>query len=195
MLRRVALCAALLWGSLAAANKSNTNPRNCDGLRLLFKAVPEVGQDDVAGRSRTSAGFDSHLHMPSPTPLASRAPIHSKAPTPGKSMKAAYILDNKSHQNIISSVVGITLPGSVTYTSSNSKPMGSISTLADNVVTWANGGAIKAGGSKTYMAAATVGRSCLSYLWCSCCVQHGLISSFKRINVDDVTFPLQHIAG
>lgn len=44
MLRRgslVALCAALLSGSFAAANKSS-NPSGCDGLRLFFKASPTV---------------------------------------------------------------------------------------------------------------------------------------------------------
>lgn len=41
MLRRVVVCAALLFlGSLAAANKAS--PSGCDGLRLLFKASPEV---------------------------------------------------------------------------------------------------------------------------------------------------------
>ena len=47
-----------------------------------------------------------------------------QAPTPGKFLKVAYTLDNKSGQNVQSSIVGITLPGDVTYSSSGSKPMG-----------------------------------------------------------------------
>ena len=43
MLRRVAVCVALFFGSLAAANPKATNPSGCAGLRLLFKASPEVG--------------------------------------------------------------------------------------------------------------------------------------------------------
>lgn len=73
-----------------------------------------------------------------------------QAPTPGKSLKVTYTPDNKSGQNIQSSVMGITLPDDVTYTSSSSKPMASAGTLVEGAVTWANGGAIKAGGSKTF---------------------------------------------
>ena len=48
--------------------------------------------------------------------------------------------------------MGIHLPDHVTYTSARSKPMGSPGALVGDTATWANGGAIKAGKSKTYTA-------------------------------------------
>ena len=66
-------------------------------------------------------------------------------------MKAAYTLSNKSGLQIQSSTVGIHIPtDDVTYTSASSKPMGSAGALVGDIVTWANGGAIRAGKAKTY---------------------------------------------
>ena len=73
-------------------------------------------------------------------------------PTPGKSLKVAYTLSNKSRLDVRSSTMGIHLPDHVTYTSARSKPMGSPGALVGDTVTWANGGAIQDGKSKTYVA-------------------------------------------
>lgn len=98
-------------------------------------------------------------------------PNHTpQAPTPGKSLKVTYALSNKSGQNVQSSAVAIMLPGDVMYTKSSSRPMGAAGTLTGSDVVWANGGAIHAGKSKTYMAEMRVRpRVCV----CVMCVRLG----------------------
>lgn len=75
---------------------------------------------------------------------------------PGKSLKVAYTLSNKSNLGIKNSALAITLPGDVSYVSSGSKPMGFSGTLSGSNVVWANAGPVNAGKSKTYTAATTV---------------------------------------
>lgn len=96
-----------------------------------------------------------------------------------------YTLSNKSGLDVRSSTMGIHLPDHVTYTSSNSKPMGSRGALVDDTATWANGGAIKAGKSKTYTANMQVLR-----LFSFCLCAHALLSSLLPFTTPPSLFML-----
>ena len=103
MLRRVAVCAVLLFGSLAAAT-NKANPSGCDGLRLLFKASPEVScvraeegwgsifphgrGDDAPGSSTLQNSPTLHLARRPPPASPSRWPTRSPTSL-GRTSRAA----------------------------------------------------------------------------------------------------------